>query len=542
MRLLAWVTCATALALVATATLAPARSRADVGLSPIGGTLTSPVLVTAPVGDAHRQFILEQGGSIWLVVDGVRQAQPFLTVPHAAGEGQNVFSLAFAPDYATSGLMYVYEQRWDNTSSGAANVKGRVQEFSRSTSDPNRADPASQRTVLTTDVMPLSLHVGGHLAFGPDRMLYVSVGDGDDQGNPDNSAQRLDSLRGKLLRVNPRATSSAPYSVPAGNPYLAGPPPSNLIFARGLRNPWRFAFDAAGGIFIGDPGEARRDEIDYAAPGSLSGANFGWNCFEGSLVNNAANTCPGAVAPIHEYGPSGPASCGAAVIGGLVVRDAGLGALQGRYLYGDYCTGELRSFLLCNGAAIDDQPVGRTVPALTSFGEDGQHHVYVTAQPSGGAGSANLLTSYSGPSSAPCLPVSSPNPSISSARLSSTTFRAASRGASLTRKRRPPIGSNVSYRDSQAAKTTFTVLKPVTGHRKGRKCVAGRPRKHQKRCIRYVSVGSLTHQDQAGSVSVHFSGRVRGRKLRPGRYRLALTPRANGKTGRTATLSFRIIK
>jgi hypothetical protein len=135
-------------------------------------------------------------------------------------------------------------------------------------------------------------------------------------------------------------------------------------------------------------------------------------------------------------------------------------------------------------------------------------------------------------------PPTSPNPSISSARLSSTTFRAANKGASLTRKRQPPIGTNLSYRDSQAAKTTYTVLKPVTGHRKGRKCAAGRPHKHQKRCTRYVSVGSFTHQDQAGNVRVHFSARVRGRKLSPGRYRLALTPKANGKTGRTITLSF----
>lgn len=387
--------------------LAAAPSRADIALAPVGGTLTSPVLVTAPPGDTRRQFILEQGGAIRLVVDGVRQTQPFLTVPPGPGEGQNVLSLAFAPDYATSGRFYVYEQRWNTT--GTANVQGRVQEFSRSATDPNLADPTSKRTVLTTDVMPRALHVGGHVAFGPDGMLYVSVGDGDQQGNPDNSAQRLDTLRGKLLRVDPRLAGSASYTVPAGNPYPAGPPPYDLIYARGLRNPWRFAFDAAGGIFIGDPGLSQREEIDYAAPGSLSGANFGWNCFEGSLVFNATNSCPGAVAPVHEYGPSGPPSCGAAVIGGLVVRDPNLGALAGRYLYGDYCTGQLRSFLLCAGAATDDQPVGPSVPGLTSIGEDGQGRVYVTAQPTTGPGSAALLTSSSGASPSAC---STPPPPV----------------------------------------------------------------------------------------------------------------------------------
>ena len=133
-------------------------------------------------------------------------------------------------------------------------------------------------------------------------------------------------------------------------------------------------------------------------------------------------------------------------------------------------------------------------------------------------------------------------PAVSSARLSSTIFRAAATGASLTRKRQPPVGTTVSYRASQAATTTFTVLKPTAGHKKGRLCVAGRPHKRQVRCTRYVPVGSFTHQDQAGNVKIHFSGRVRGRKLSPGRYRLTLTPKANGKTGRTLTLAFQIVK
>ena len=134
-----------------------------------------------------------------------------------------------------------------------------------------------------------------------------------------------------------------------------------------------------------------------------------------------------------------------------------------------------------------------------------------------------------------------PAPSITAARLSAKTFRAASRGGSLTRRRRPPVGTTVSYRDSQPATTMFAVLKPVTGHKKGRRCVAGAPRKHQKRCTRYVSLGSFTHADKAGNLRLRFTGRVRGHKLKPGRYRLTLTPRANGKTGRSVTLAFRIV-
>ena len=143
-----------------------------------------------------------------------------------------------------------------------------MQEFKRSTGDPNHADPASQRTVFSTDVMPRSLHVGGHLAFGPDGMLYVSTGDGDDFGNPDNSSQRLDSLRGKLLRVDPRAAQAQDYTVPAGNPYPALGAPFNLIYAQRPAQPVAIRVrHRRGQSSIGDPGQSRREEIDYSAPG-----------------------------------------------------------------------------------------------------------------------------------------------------------------------------------------------------------------------------------------------------------------------------------
>jgi hypothetical protein len=140
----------------------------------------------------------------------------------------------------------------------------------------------------------------------------------------------------------------------------------------------------------------------------------------------------------------------------------------------------------------------------------------------------------------PSAPLITAAPLISAAHLSSSTFRAASQGGSLARKR-PPVGTTISYRDSQTATTTFTVLRPVAGHKKGSRCLAGAPRKRQKRCTRDISVGSFTHADTAGDVRVHFTGRVRGRKLKPGSYRLTLNPKANGKTGRTLTLAFRIV-
>jgi hypothetical protein len=137
------------------------------------------------------------------------------------------------------------------------------------------------------------------------------------------------------------------------------------------------------------------------------------------------------------------------------------------------------------------------------------------------------------------MPRSRPDPQLSAAKLSRTVFGAENQGASLAAKTRR--GTDVSYRDSEAATTTFAVLKAVVGHEKGKRCGAGRPGRHQKLCTRYVSVGSFTHRDQAGNVKVHFTGRVGGHKLKPGHYTLALTPRASGKTGRTVKLSFRIV-
>jgi Putative Ig domain len=164
-----------------------------------------------------------------------------------------------------------------------------------------------------------------------------------------------------------------------------------------------------------------------------------------------------------------------------------------------------------------------------------------------GSEDATLAVAPAGPASiepvTPTAPGASPlPPAITSARLSPRAFRAAPRGATLARAKRVPVGTTVSYVDSQPAMTTFAVLRPVTGHRRGAKCAAGRPLRHQKRCTRWAPVGSVTHVDKAGSVNVHFSGRIRRRTLRPGTYRLTLTPRANGLAGRALTLAFRIVR
>jgi hypothetical protein len=190
--------------------------------------------------------------------------------------------------------------------------------------------------------------------------------------------------------------------------------------------------------------------------------------------------------------------------------------------------GVLPSGLTFGGGTLSGTPTQTgsftfTVTATDAQDCTGSANVTLTVVPAGGGGGSSA-------------------PAISSARLSSRTFRAAAHGASLSAKRRPPVGTRLSYRDSEAATTTFTVSRAVKGHRRGRKCVAGTPRRHQKSCTRYVKVGAFSHADRAGAVSVRFSGRVRGRKLRPGRYRLTLTPRLGTSVGKSVRLAFRIVR
>jgi len=214
------------------------------------------------------------------------------------------------------------------------------------------------------------------LLFGPDGLLYIGTGDGGSAGDPENRAQSLNSLLGKILRIDPRAQGSSPYTSPTSNPFV-GRGGRDEIYSYGLRNPWRFSFDRNGSLYIGDVGQDMFEEIDYAQRGGALGRNFGWSCFEGRRRFNASRSCPGAVPPILTYGRSGGAC---SVTGGVVVRDPQLPALAGRYVYGDFCAGRLRSFRVRGGRATGDRSVSNLhVGELSSFGQDARGRVYATS-------------------------------------------------------------------------------------------------------------------------------------------------------------------
>jgi glucose/arabinose dehydrogenase len=362
---------------------APAWAAAPT-LVPVG-SFTQPMYVTAPPGDTQRVFVAERAGTIEVLDNGVEHRFLDITglVSPLAGE-RGLESMAFAPDYATSGLFYVFYTAKDPLGQLT------VAEYRRSASDADAADPASARIVLTIPHDQQSNHNGGQLQFGPDGMLYIGTGDGGSGGDPSGNGQDLtsrppsvvggvnhDPRLGKILRIDPRG--GTPYAIPPGNPF---PDPAREVFAYGLRNPWRFSFDrTTGDLAIGDVGQNAYEEIDFA-PGP--GANLGWNRYEGLHTypgGAPVSSASGFTFPVLEKSHTGDGYC--AIVGGYVVRDPALPELAGQYVYGDYCDSGLRAVTLTPGGASGDHALGLSVSSLVSFGEDGCGRVYAVPQANG---------------------------------------------------------------------------------------------------------------------------------------------------------------
>ena len=366
------------------------------------GSFISPVYVAAPTGDRQRIFVVEQPGRIRVVRGGVPLRVPFLDIRNLVSFGgeRGLLSIAFPPDYGPSGRFYVYYTA--RSPNGAMTIA----EFRRASAD--RAAPASRRIVLSIP-HPRGNHNGGQLQFGPDGYLWIGTGDGGGAGDPDFNGQDLSSLSGKLLRIDPHGSASAPYTVPVDNPFHGHSGRRGEIWAYGLRNPWRFSFDReTGDLVIGDVGQGDWEEIDFApAPGWGRGANYGWGCWEGRHVfddNSGEPGCrplPAQVTPVHEYSHSR----GCSVTGGYVVRDPALPAVGGRYVYGDYCRNPLWSVRLASPNAQDDRRLGLGVPGLSSFGEDACGRVYATS----GDGPVYRLEAEGRPIRSAC-PVARPAP------------------------------------------------------------------------------------------------------------------------------------
>ncbi len=338
------------------------------------GRFDSPLYVTAPPRDRRRVFVVEQGGTIRVVRAGRRVSRPFLDLRRrvTAGGEQGLLSMAFAPDYHKTRRFYVnYTDRSGDT---------RVVEFRRSKSNPDRA--LSKGRLVLRIRQPEANHNGGLVAFGPDRLLYIGTGDGggaNDRHGSRGNAQDLGSLLGKMLRIDPRRKGSRRYRVPSSNPFVGRAGARPEIYSYGLRNPWRFSFDRSrGDLVIGDVGQGEREEVDFARRGKARGANYGWRPLEGTRRNVEGEPAPGAVAPVLELSHA-DGNC--SITGGYVVRDRRVPALLGRYVYGDYCAGRLRSARLSTGSAKGDAAVPglRKVDGLSSFGEDARRRVYVVS-------------------------------------------------------------------------------------------------------------------------------------------------------------------
>jgi glucose/arabinose dehydrogenase len=333
------------------------------------GRFREPTYVAGAPGDRRRLFVVEKAGVVDVLVSGHRRARPFLEISQqvkSTNSEQGLLSIAFAPDYQSSGLFYV-----DYT---GANNDVHVVQYRRSADHPDRADAASARSVVTIDHHLYTNHNGGQLAFGPDGDLYIGAGDGGSEGDPLHNGQNTDVLVGKVLRIVPRPSGG--YSIPRSNPFVGMPGKRPEIWAYGLRNPWRFSFDrVTGDLAIGDVGQDEQEEIDFTKRGTGAGANYGWSIFEGDR-RKGSGVAPHAIRPVlvarHRDG-----YC--AIIGGYIVRDRALRSLYGRYLYEDDCKPQISSVKLSPGHARGNRRTGLSVTEMSSFGEDTRGRVYAVS-------------------------------------------------------------------------------------------------------------------------------------------------------------------
>lgn len=330
-----------------------------------------PLFLTHAGDGTGRLFLLEQGGRISVINPETNARQLFLDLSEKvtwdANSGgyteRGLLGLAFAPDYAESGLFYV-----NYTDRNGASVLAR---YRVSADNPDAADINSAE-ILFTVPQPFPNHNGGHLAFGPDGYLYVSLGDGGSANDPLGAGQNIELLLGKILRLD--VSQPGAYSIPADNPFV-GAAGLDKIWAYGLRNVWRFSFDrATGDLYLGDVGQNQYEEINFEPAGSGGGFNYGWNAFEASRVFNRNVSAPNAVLPIAEYDHS----LGCSVTGGYVYRGAALAAaLDGVYLYGDYCSGRVWAAYRDAQGAWNSGVFLETGLQISSFGEDEAGELYV---------------------------------------------------------------------------------------------------------------------------------------------------------------------
>ncbi len=352
-------------------TPAPADLQGDPRLERVG-SFNRPTYVASPPGD-KRIFVVEQEGRVVEVADGKAKSPAFIDITDRVGccGERGLFSIAFAPNYAESGLAYL---SYTNTQGDS-----RIDEYKVDPGIPGRLDPATRREVLALE-QPFSNHNGGLIAFDPTGMLMIGFGDGGGAGDPGNRAQNLNTLLGKLLRIDPsKPSGDRAYGIPGDNPFVDRSGARPEIWAYGLRNPWRWSFDPeTKDLFIGDVGQNSIEEVNYAAPADQPGANYGWRKFEGNSEFAEGERIDESrlIRPIHTY-PNSSGNC--SVTGGGVYRGR-VAQLKGFYLYADYCGGVVHGFKVQGGRAVDRRTFDELSAAnLSSFGVDSEGEMYITS-------------------------------------------------------------------------------------------------------------------------------------------------------------------
>jgi glucose/arabinose dehydrogenase len=352
-----------------TPTPTPPTPTPTLALTTVVSGLNAPLGLESPPGDS-RFFVVQQPGTIRIIQNGALLPGNFLDIQSLVnfdGGEQGLLGLTFHPNYSTNRKFYVNYTR-DSPSRQTV-----IAEFQTSASDPNQADPNSQRILLTVS-QPFSNHKGGQLAFGTDGFLYIGLGDGGNSDTPDplNNGQNLFSLLGKILRIGVDApfTGSLPYAIPADNPFVSGTG-SPEIFAYGFRNPWRFSQERGGSrIFVADVGQSSFEEVDILQ----KGGNYGWRVMEGAHCFNPPTACDtsGKIPPITEYDHS----IGIAVIGGFVYKGTSIPSLGNKYIFGDL-NGKIFSLTESPANTFTRADLLSTNREISSLGQDAAGELYV---------------------------------------------------------------------------------------------------------------------------------------------------------------------
>ncbi len=342
----------------------------SVRLEKVASVAGAPLGFAAPPDGTDRMFVAAKDGRVWVLHGGTPDPVPMLDIRKlvSGGSEQGLLGIALPPSFPTDRRVFV-----DYTDLDGNTV---VASYALAGGDPDRLDPASAVWILAVD-QPYANHNGGALAFGPDGMLYVALGDGGSEGDPLGNGQRTDTLLGKLLRldVRERSDASAPYVIPPDNPFVGVTGARPEIWAYGLRNPWRFSFDPpTGDLWIGDVGQGSWEEVDVARIGT-GGFNFGWNTMEGRHCFSPKEGCSttGLNQPVAEYGHD----AGCTIIGGGVYRGTAQALLAGGYLFADYCSGALWAIPATTDGSAKPVQVGTTASGIAAFGQDTAGEMYV---------------------------------------------------------------------------------------------------------------------------------------------------------------------